>query len=233
MTDISNQFASLNKNIIDVKSLYTERFEEKQKFRKQKIWNILCRYFFQKYVPHNGIIMDIAAGDCGFINNIKAKEKIAVDINPDIHKFCKDNTTVICDSLFNMQSHINIKVDIIFASNIFEHLNSKEDVIMGIKICWECLKPGGRLLILQPNIRYTGGAYWDFIDHKIPLTDKSLIEAGKLCGFTVVKKITKFLPYTTKSKFPQHPLFVFLYLKIPILWHFLGKQSFLIMEKSG
>ena len=86
-------------------------------------------------------------------------------------------------------------------------------------------------MILQPNIKYTGGAYWDFIDHKVPLTDKALVEAGELCGFKMNKNIPRFLPYTTKSAIPQSPIFVFLYLKLPIAWYFLGKQSFLVMEK--
>jgi hypothetical protein len=94
------------------------------------------------------------------------------------------------------------------------------------------LSPGGKLLILQPNIRYVKGAYWDFIDHKVPLTDKSLIEAGRLAGFTVASTLARFLPYTTQSRIPQHPLLVLLYLKIPIVWFILGKQSFLVLEKQ-
>jgi SAM-dependent methyltransferase len=175
--------------------------------------------------------MDIAAGNCEFINNIEAKEKIAVDINPDIYNFAGKNVAIINDSIFNAVKFFKKECDIIFASNFLEHLNSKEDVISVIKICYQYLTPGGKLLILQPNIKYTGGAYWDFIDHKIPLTDKALIEAGELCGFTIKKNIPRFLPYTTKSSIPQSPIFVFLYLKLPVAWYFLGKQSFLVMEK--
>ncbi len=29
------------------------------------------------------------------------------------------------------------------------------------------------MLVLQPNIRYVGGAYWDFLDHHLPLTDRT------------------------------------------------------------
>jgi hypothetical protein len=86
---------------------------------------------------------------------------------------------------------------------------------------------------LQPNIRYTGAAYWDFIDHKIALTDRALIEAGEMCGLKVVRCIRKFLPYTTKSKFPQHPFLIWLYLKLmPVSGFFMGQQSFLILEKT-
>ena len=192
---------------------------------------MLCKHFFQKFIPPESIVIDIAAGSCEFINNILAKEKYAVDINPDIFNYCGDNITVINDSFFNLSKHVERDCDIIFASNFLEHLDSKEDVLSAIKICYKKLTPGGKLLILSPNIKYTKGAYWDFIDHKIPLTDRALIEAGELCGFKLKKCISRFLPYTTKSSIPQNPFFVFLYLKIPISWFFLGKQSFLVMEK--
>jgi hypothetical protein len=92
---------------------------------------------------------------------------------------------------------------------------------------------GGKLLILQPNIKYTGGAYWDFIDHKVALTEQSLIEAGELCGLKVNNCLRRFLPYTTKSNIPQHPFFVWLYLKLlPLSGFFMGQQTFLVLEKN-
>jgi len=59
-----------------------------------------------------------------------------------------------------------------------------------------------------------------------------LKDAGKLAGFSIIKNIPRFLPYTTKSSIPQNPLFVFLYLKLPFVWLFMGKQSFLVYGKK-
>jgi SAM-dependent methyltransferase len=175
--------------------------------------------------------MDIAAGNCEFINHIVAREKIAFDINPDTALYAGADVRVINDVFFNIKNYLHTKCDIIFASNIFEHLDNKEQVVSAIKLCHEYLVPGGKLLILQPNIKYVQGAYWDFIDHKVPLTDLSLIEAGRLCRFTVSSVLPRFLPYTTQSRIPQHPALVFLYLKLPVAWFLLGKQSFLVLEK--
>jgi hypothetical protein len=89
-------------------------------------------------------------------------------------------------------------------------------------------------MILQPDIRYTGAAYWDFIDHKVALTGEALIEAGEMCGLKVACHIRKFLPYTTKSKLPQHPFLIWLYLKLmPVSGFFMGQQTFLILEKTN
>jgi hypothetical protein len=127
------------------------------------------------------------------------------------------------------------KVDVIFASNIFEHLDTKDQVVLAIKKCAEVLaEKEGKLMILQPDIRYTGAAYWDFIDHKVALTGEALIEAGEMCGLKATCHIRKFLPYTTKSRLPQHPFLIWLYLKLmPVSGFFMGQQTFLILEKTN
>ncbi|MDR2475897.1 MAG: class I SAM-dependent methyltransferase [Bacteroidales bacterium] len=226
---------------MNVQQLYTNRFEgQKILIRKNRNWKILCKHFFQKYIPEESVVVDIAAGYCEFINNIRAKEKIAFDINPNAKLFASKDVQFIADSFFNMDSYLKgKKVDIIFASNIFEHLANKEQVVTAMKKCASMLKSkkenntAGKLMILQPDIRYTGVAYWDFIDHKVPLTGRALIEAGEICGLRVKYHIRKFLPYTTKSKVPQHPFLIWLYLKVmPISNFFMGKQTFLVLEKN-
>jgi hypothetical protein len=77
-----------------------------------------------------------------------------------------------------------------------------------------------------------GQAYWDFIDHKTPLTEKSLEEAAVLSGFTTEKVITRFIPYTTKGRTPQRPSLVRLYLRSKPIWRFMGKQTLYIGRKS-
>ncbi|MFP3041968.1 hypothetical protein LQZ19_09115 [Treponema primitia] len=211
--------------------LYDNRFKANAK-SKQKIWDVLCKHFFQRFIPEESCVLDIAAGNCEFINYIKAHEKIAFDRNSDIYRYADQDVRAINDNFFNMGKYIKKNIDIIFASNLLEHLDSKEQVLAAIKLCYDYLVYGGKLLILQPNIKYVKGAYWDFIDHKIPLTEKSLIEAGQLCGFSVSYVIARFLPYTTKSRMPQHPLLVFLYLKIPFIRLLLGQQSFVVLEKQ-
>src|SRR5919197_856743 len=72
--------------------------------------------------------------------------------------------------------------DLAFFSNYLEHLPSTEAVLEQLKVANALLKPGGRVLILQPNIRLVGGSYWDFIDHQTALTEKSLDEAAHMAG---------------------------------------------------
>jgi len=93
------------------------------------------------------------------------------------------------------------------------------------------LRPGGKLIILQPNFRLLGAAYFDFIDHKTILTDKSLEEALNIVGFAIERKIIRFLPYTTKSRIPQTPMLVRFYLWFRLLWFLMGKQSLFVALK--
>jgi 2-polyprenyl-3-methyl-5-hydroxy-6-metoxy-1,4-benzoquinol methylase len=122
--------------------------------------------------------------------------------------------------------------DIVFTSNYLEHLSSADQVIDQLRVVMRLLRPGGTVIVLQPNIRLVGGAYWDFIDHKVALTERSLAEAAEIAGLTTTRVITRFLPYTTKSRLPQHPLAARLYLALPPAWRILGKQTLYFGQRS-
>jgi 2-polyprenyl-3-methyl-5-hydroxy-6-metoxy-1,4-benzoquinol methylase len=223
--------------MIDVKQLYSHRFENQQVIeRKNLIWQTLCKYYFQRLINSSDTVVDIAAGYCEFINNIRAKKKICFDLNPDMKEFADKDVVSINDSFFNMGTYIEKNsADVIFASNILEHLDNKDMVVQAIRLCAEHLSPhGGRLMILCPNIRYAKAAYWDFIDHKVALTDRALIEVAEMCGLRIKYRLPRFLPYSTKSGLPQHPFFVWLFLKLmPLSAWLMGKQSFFILERKA
>jgi ubiquinone/menaquinone biosynthesis C-methylase UbiE len=45
------------------------------------------------------------------------------------------------------------------------------------------LKPGGKFMILGPNIRYACKEYWDYYDHYLALSHLSLVEGLTLAGY--------------------------------------------------
>ena len=69
-----------------------------------------------------------------------------------------------------------------------------------------CLKPGGRLIAMGPNIKYLPGTYWDFFDHHTILTEASLSEAMEVAGFKVENFRARFLPYTIINGAPLSAL---------------------------
>ncbi|MGH8075970.1 MAG: methyltransferase domain-containing protein, partial [Lysobacter sp.] len=123
-------------------------------------------------------------------------------------------------------------VDCVFMSNFLEHLPNKALVLNTLQECHRILKQGGRVMVLQPNIRFLPGEYWDFFDHHTPLTDRSLAEGVALAGFAVTTCIPRFLPYTTKSSLPKSPWLISLYVKVPLAWRILGKQAFVVGTKA-
>jgi ubiquinone/menaquinone biosynthesis C-methylase UbiE len=177
--------------------------------------------------------LDVGAGYCEFINNIDCAKKYAIDLNKNTIQCADPNVKVFICPSENMSPISDKSIDIVFMSNFLEHLESRQQIIQTLEEAWRVLKPAGSILILMPNIRYLYKEYWDFLDHRIPLSDKSVIEALLITGFKVKQSISKFLPYTTKSKFPQSSFLVRLYLKIPLAWKIFGKQTFIIAQKNG
>jgi len=215
---------------IVLKEVYEQRFDEADQARKEAIWRELGKYF-QRYIAADARVVDIACDLGYFIRNIHAGERWATDIRdvgatlpPDVH-FIRASGLDLADAL------PNDSFDLAFFSNYLEHLASTEAVLEQLRVTYALLKPGGTVLILQPNIRLIGGSYWDFIDHQTALTEKSLGEAATMAGFRTKQVIARFLPYTTKSKFPQHPLLVRAYLHLPPAWLFFGKQTLYLGEK--
>jgi len=211
--------------------LYQNRFPPEVLSKKQNFWKILCQNFFQKFIPDDSTILDIGAGFGEFINNIQGKKKYALDFNPNSNQFMAPDIEVIISKSTNLSHFKNDSVNVVFASNFLEHLNSKEEILNTLKEIFRILDKNGRLLILQPNIRYLYKEYWDFFDHQTPLSDKSLKEVLEMLGFNIKILIPKFLPYTFKQKLPKNSFLLKTYLKIPILWSIFGKQCFVLAKK--
>ncbi|HXC76138.1 MAG TPA: methyltransferase domain-containing protein [Candidatus Acidoferrum sp.] len=215
---------------IVLKEVYEQRFNQEDQAAKEAIWRELGR-FMQRYIRPDARVVDIACDLGYFIRNIHAGERWATDIRDVSSSLPKDIRFVPASGLDLAEVLPNDYFDIAFFSNYLEHLPSTEAVLQQLRVTFSILKPGGSVLILQPNIRLIGGAYWDFIDHQTALTDKSLAEAAVMAGFRTKKVIARFLPYTTKSRIPQHPLLVRAYLSFPPAWLLLGKQTLYIGEK--
>lgn len=214
-----------------VSHLYRHRFDDRHRRRKDRVWQVLCRHFFQRYVDAGDTLLDLGAGSCEFVNHIRCARRIAVDSSPDLAEAAAPGVEAIVADAADLAPIADGSVDVVFASNFFEHLPTREAFLDTLREVRRVLRPGGRLLVLQPNIRVIGGSYWDFLDHRIPITDRTLAEAFALTGFTVVELRPRFLPYTTKSRLPQHPLLVRLYLAFPPAHLLLGGQAWAVAER--
>ena len=82
-------------------------------------------------------------------------------------------------------------------------------------------------------MRAVGAAYWDFFDHHVPLTERSLAELFATEGFDLERIIPRFLPFTTVVA-PRYPLWcVQLYLCLPPLWRLFGGQFLVVARRPN
>jgi len=210
-------------------ALYGNRFTATEAALKRALWRVLVHDFFQRYVPRDGTVIDLGAGSCEFINEVSAAVRIAVDLNPATRSSAAPGVRVLLTRSDRMDSLADGSVDTVFTSNFFEHLETKSALLSTLAECHRVLRPGGRLVVLMPNIRYLPGRYWDYLDHHLPLTHLSVGEALELEGFEVVESVARFLPYTVKdARLPVRPALVRLYLRMPLAWRFLGRQMLVV-----
>jgi SAM-dependent methyltransferase len=215
----------------DLQTIYVQRFAGTEKSRDQ-VWQVLTRHFFQQWVNPQDVVLDVGAGFCEFINNIEAKQKLALDLNPATVQKADPDVTVISQDVTKLWPVASESVDVVFSSNFFEHLSSKDDLQHCLGEIHRVLRSNGRLLVMGPNIRFCFRVYWDFFDHFLPLSDRSVVEGLEITGFKPELVVPRFLPYTMKGKSSPRPLLVRLYLALPIFWPLFGKQFLILARKT-
>jgi SAM-dependent methyltransferase len=211
----------------DLDKVYRTRFPEAAEANKDRIWPEIVAYL-ERWIDLRQPVLDIACDRGYFIRNVRAKERWATDLRDFGSTFPPDIRFVQANGLDLATVLPSASFGTIFMSNYLEHLPDADAVIEQFRVVRRLLQPDGRVLILQPNIRLVGGAYWDFIDHRVALTEKSLVEAAHLADLKVVALITRFLPYSTAGRLPADPRLVSLYLRLPILWRLFGRQTLLV-----
>jgi dolichol-phosphate mannosyltransferase len=217
----------------DLQKLYRIRFSDADREKKDAIWKALVEGFFQDYVKPGDTVLDIACGYGEFTRHVRAGRKIAVDLNPDAARFLPPEAQFHLASAEKLSMIPDASVDVCFSSNFFEHLPSKEVLDRVLRETLRVLKPGGRYVAMQPNLRYAPGEYWDYYDHVLPLTDRSCFEAFAKAGYEVIELIDRFVPFSTSSKLPQAPWLVRLYLMIRPAWRLLGRQFVIVGRKPS
>lgn len=214
----------------EVSRVYTNRFDAMTEYRHQ-VWQVLVSRFFQAFIPQSATILDLGCGYGEFINTVKAAKKFGMDLNPRSKEHLSPEVLLLAQSCAERWPLKENELDVVFTSNFFEHLPDKAALGRTLAEAFRCLKTGGRLIAMGPNIKYTAGRYWDFWDHYLPLTELSLSEGMKVSGFEIERCEPGFLPYTMVGG-PQYPLWTLsLYLKLPILWRLKGEQFLLFARK--
>lgn len=181
--------------------------------RRAGVWAVITRYL-QPNIPVSGRVLDIGAGYCDFINNIKAGEKHALDLYPGFAEFAAPDVQTHVASCGSLAEFSSGYFDAVFESNVLEHLATPVLTATLAEIR-RVLKPGGRFIAIQPNFRYCYRTYFDDYTHVQVFTDVPLVDLLRSAGFHVQTAEPRFLPTTFKSRLPAWPWLTALYLRLP------------------
>lgn len=213
----------------DLQEIYASRFKGKSAYRR-KVWRELCS-FFRTWIPENAAVLDLGCGHCEFINTVQCGRKFGIDLNPDAGKLASKDVTVFqqdCSVKWELEPGT---LDVVFTSNFLEHLPTQDALDRTLRQAHFALAPHGRFIAIGPNIKYLQGAYWDFSDHYLPLTEVSLVEVLTKCGFAIELSRDRFLPYTM-SDGKKYPIWMLrAYLNFSIAWRVFGKQFLVVASK--
>ena len=212
------------------RAVYDRRFAGIEE-RRIEVWRTLARHYFRHWVKPTDAVLEVGAGYCEFINSIAAAHKYALDSNPATAEKASPEVTVLTQEATPPWPLPGESLDVVFSSNFFEHLPTKQDFARCLAEAYRVLRRRGLLIALGPNIRFCFDVYWDFVDHHLPLSDRSMVEALEIAGFRRELVIPRFLPFTMSGRVPSRGFLVRLYLMLPLAQRLWGKQ-FLVMGRK-
>lgn len=179
------------------------------------VWKAIAAHL-RDWVPSQGAVVEIGAGYCDWINNVSARRRVAVDIWPELPRFAGAGVEPLVTDLASGMNELDSSAfDAVLASNLLEHF-SADTLPLVIRGVYRVLRPGGRLLVVQPNFRYAWRSYFDDYTHRSVFTDVSLPALLRAHGFTVDLVKPRFLPYSMQgSRLPITQWLVTAYLRSP------------------
>jgi ubiquinone/menaquinone biosynthesis C-methylase UbiE len=195
------------------------------------VWKEIVR-FLDPFLKGKQTVLDVGAGYCDFINNVTAEKRVAIDMSPDFFQYASDGIQTFQTRADQLSGFQDSSVDAAFSSNLLEHLSDAE-LESTMKEIKRVLKKGGLFILMQPNYHYSYRNYFDDATHKKVFSDSSLESFLVSYGFNIVKKMSKFLPFSLKSRpglVPIHPLIIRAYIHSP--WKPFAGQMLFVSEKK-
>lgn len=175
-------------------------------------------------------VLDLGTGTGAFIAAVEAVRRIAVDADPHAVGLGLAGVEAHVLPATNLSAIADASIGTIMASNLLEHLE-RDDAARCIDECRRVLRPGGHLILVQPNFRLRPREYFDDYTHRTIFTDVSLADLVTSRGLDVVRADPRFLPLTMKSRLRVGHRLVPLYLRSP--WRPLAGQMLVIGRRPA
>jgi len=186
-------------------------YDEKRKV----LWDTLAEAVFADFIGPTDTVVELGAGWCDFINSVSASRRIAVDIWSGVVDEAGPGVEAHVGSADDMDFLEDGSVDLVFASNLLEHL-THEQIDRLSDEAQRVLKPGGRLVLVQPNYRLCAKNYFDDYTHITVWSDISMSAYLQSRHWQLERVEGRFLPLTVKSRLPVSKTLIRAYLASPL-----------------
>ncbi len=180
---------------------------------RASVWNAVSRYL-QHFVSEEGALLDLGAGYGEFSRSIRARQKWALDVNAELVSHWGAEVRPLIQSALDPLPLSAGSCGAVFASNFFEHFTIGEcrSILAEVR---RVLRPGGKLIAIQPNFRLEPGRYFDDYTHVTAFTERGFADFLRSLGWEIVQIEGRFLPFSMKSRLPKWSWLVELYLALP------------------
>jgi SAM-dependent methyltransferase len=182
--------------------------------RRVAVWQHITRDL-ARWIPPTADVLELGAGYCDFSNNVVARSRTALDIDPSFKQHAAAGVHCVVGDCADLTGLDAASFDVVFASNLLEHLDrpALRELLAHLR---RVLRPGGRFIAIQPNFRLQPKQYFDDYTHVTVFTDRSLPDFLESEGLAVEHVAARYLPLTMKSRLAGAHRLVPLYLKSPV-----------------
>lgn len=194
---------------------------------RQGVWREIVRFVSRDFAGRASIL-ELGPGYCDFINQANVRKKYAIDLSDEALQHAAHDVDFHVGDCADLSFLAAESIETTFASNLLEHLERPrlEETLREVR---RVLKPGGRLLLIQPNFRLCYANYFDDYTHVTVFSDISLTDFLRAHGFSIVRCIPGLLPFSMKSRLPKWPVLVRAFLHAPFRPG--AKQMYVVAEK--
>jgi SAM-dependent methyltransferase len=180
------------------------------------VWQEIAAYL-AKWIPGRADVLEVGAGYCCWINAVRAARRVAVDVWPDLPRHAASGVEpLVMNAATGLSALGEEQFDVVLASNVLEHFDADAASAL-VGDVYRLLRPGGRIIIVQPNFRHAYRSYFDDYTHRSVFTDVSLANLLRARGFRVVRVMPKFMPYSMRNtRLPIARWAIRAYLRSPV-----------------
>ncbi|MDQ2852354.1 MAG: class I SAM-dependent methyltransferase [Actinomycetota bacterium] len=171
--------------------------------------------YFQRFIDPTDRVLELGAGWCDFANAIHAARVVAMDLDATVTRSASGTVEAVVGDCTDLSRFEAGSFDVVFASNLLEHLaRAQSDALVDGVL--RVLRPGGRLILMQPNFRLAPRRYFDDFTHVAIFTDQSLRDYLTSRGLQIELVKARFMPLTMKSSATNLSFLVPWYLSSPV-----------------